>query len=252
MHLNCHSWYSLRYGTLSVDSLVGEAVANGAGVLALTDINNSTGIPEFVSACTEAGITPIAGIEFRKDDRLLYTGLAANNDGFRNLNEFLTHHNLNGLPLPDLAPPLDNVFFIYPLSNGFNRQSSIGNRPSLIGLRPSELTPLVLSRYRDLVPRMVVMAPVTFRNRKDYELHRNFRAVDHNVLLSRLTPDQVAAPDEVILSREAWERLRLDFPDIVSNTVRLAEACSIGFDFRSCKNRKTFTGDPYDDRVLLG
>ncbi len=265
MYLNCHSWYSLRYGTLSVEGLADEAVKSGVKVLALTDINNSTGMMEFVSVCMEKGIRPIAGIEFRQEDRLLYTGLAQNNEGFRELNEFLSHHNLNGLPLPDRAPELEHVFFIYPLRNGemakwrngemakpVNRQSSIVNRQSFIGLLPSELTPLVLSRYRDLIPRMVIMAPVTFRTMQDYELHRNFRAVAHNMLLSRLIPGQVASPDEVMHPAEDWRRATREFPEIVSNTERLAEACSIGFDFKSCKNRKTFTGDPYDDRVLLG
>ena len=94
MYLNCHSYFSLRYGTLSIEKLVDEAVSCGVKVLALTDINNSTGIMDFVAACKEKGIKPIAGIEFRRDDRLLYIGLAQDNEGFRELNEFLSHHNL--------------------------------------------------------------------------------------------------------------------------------------------------------------
>ncbi|MFZ4780201.1 MAG: PHP domain-containing protein, partial [Terrimicrobiaceae bacterium] len=263
MYLNCHSYYSLRYGTLSVESLVDDAVKSAGGsaqaTIALTDINNSTGITEFVATCREKGLRPIAGIEFRRDDRLLFTGLAKNNEGFRELNEFLSRHNLNNLPLPDRAPEFENVLVIYPFINSEMakwrnseiRHASRVTRHDLIGIRPSELSPLMLSRHRDLVPRMVLMAPVTFRNQREYELHRNFRAVDHNVLLSRLEPHQVAAPDEIMRPVAELRELCRDFPEIVRNTEKSMESCSIDFDFKACKNKKTFTGDRYDDLVLL-
>jgi DNA polymerase-3 subunit alpha len=271
MHLNSHSYYSLRYGTISIEDLVEEAAtaygtASGsqnqvfgdvAPAMALTDINNSTGIMDFVAVCKDKHIKPIAGIEFRTGDQLKYTGLAKNNEGFRELNEFLSDHNLRNLPFPDRAPDFEHVFIIYPLSNGERRSFSPSRRftaalpQEMIGIRPSGLNPLMLSRHRDLVPRMVLMAPVTFRNAKEYELHRNFRAVDHNVLLSRLEPHQVAAPDEMMMRMDELQEMVRDFPEIISNTIKLTEACSIDFDFKSCKNRKTFTGSRYDDLILL-
>jgi DNA polymerase-3 subunit alpha len=262
MYLNCHSYYSLRYGTISVENLVEEAVKKNIPALALTDINNSTGIMDFVKIAKEHGIKPIAGIEFRRGDQWLYTGLARNNEGFRELNEFLTAHNLNHRPLPDHAPEFEKVFVVYPFQqivgsqqsavlNGEIRHSSLVTRHSFIGIRPSDLNRLILSPHRSLIPKMVLLAPVTFRNDAEYELHRNFRAVDNNVLLSRLQPAQVAAPDERMMSREAVLRLLREFPEITRNTERLLEACTIGFDYSSCKNRKTFTGSSRDDHVLL-
>jgi DNA polymerase III alpha subunit len=64
MYLNCHSYFSLCYGTLSVERLVEEASRKGVRALALTDINNSTGILDFVQECTKTNIKPIAGIEY--------------------------------------------------------------------------------------------------------------------------------------------------------------------------------------------
>jgi DNA-directed DNA polymerase III PolC len=263
MYLNCHSYYSLRYGTLSIENLVDEAVkAYGmcddyqgtarrtVPSIALTDINNSTGIMEFIAVCKDKGIKPIAGIEFRHADQLLYTGLAKNNAGFRELNEFLSHHNLHNLPLPERAPEFNHVFVIYPFSS-FIRHSSLVIGHSYIGIRPSEISPLMLSRHRELIPRMVLMAQVTFRNAKEYELHRNFRAVDHNILLSRLEPHHVAAPDEIMMPIDELRDICRDFPEIIRNTEMITEACSIDFDFKACKNKKTFTGDRYDDLILL-
>ena len=74
MYLNCHSYYSLRYGMMSVEQFVQNAVAAGAGAIAMTDINNSTGIPEFAGECTKNNIRPVAGIEFRNGNELQYIG----------------------------------------------------------------------------------------------------------------------------------------------------------------------------------
>ncbi|WP_317169306.1 PHP domain-containing protein [Mucilaginibacter humi] len=65
-----------------------EAAARGITQMVLTDINNSTGIMEFMRECDERGIKPIAGLEFRRDKNLLYIGIAQNKEGMRELNEF--------------------------------------------------------------------------------------------------------------------------------------------------------------------
>jgi DNA polymerase-3 subunit alpha len=254
MFLNSHTYFSLRYGTLSVERLTDQAVACGVDVLALTDINNSTGIMDFVAACNERSIKPVAGIEFRREDTLLYTGLARNNKGFRELNEFLTHHNLRNFPLPDQPPASENICWIHPFHHFTTspfHHLAISPSHHFLGIRSSDLNPVTLSRHRHLIPYMVLMEPVTFGNESEYELHRNFRAVDHNVLLSRLEPHQVAAPDEIMRPRTELMEMCREFPEILKNTETLAENCQIEFDFKSCKNKRTFTGHPYDDRILL-
>jgi DNA polymerase III alpha subunit len=75
MYLNVHSQYSLRYGTMAIPALVEEAIACGVTQMVLTDINNSTGIMEFMRECDAKGIKPIGGMEFRRDKRLLISGL---------------------------------------------------------------------------------------------------------------------------------------------------------------------------------
>ncbi len=95
MYLNTHSYFSLRYGTFSIDNLVEEAIKKDIKTLALTDINNTSGMIDFVRICRENDIHPMGGIEFRNENDYLYTGIAKNNEGLRELNEFLTYHNLN-------------------------------------------------------------------------------------------------------------------------------------------------------------
>ena len=51
MFINCHSFHSLRYGTLSIEELVRQAHQSGAKELVLTDINTVTGVYDFKKEC---------------------------------------------------------------------------------------------------------------------------------------------------------------------------------------------------------
>ena len=72
MYLNCHSWFSLRYGTLAPKELVRIAAAKGIQTLALTDINNTSCAYQFIQACKRHNISPILGIEYRLNNEFLY------------------------------------------------------------------------------------------------------------------------------------------------------------------------------------
>ena len=81
----------------------------------------------------------MGGIEFRNKDHYLYTGIARNPNGFRELNGFLSYHNESGLPLPERAPPLEDVWFVYDFSEhpwqGSKRGRYKLREQELIGVR---------------------------------------------------------------------------------------------------------------------
>ncbi len=249
MYLNCHSYYSLRYGTMSIDKLVAEAGKNNVRAMALTDINNCMGMMDFIAACRMAHIKPIAGIEFRDEkNRLLFIALAKNNEGFHEINEFLTRHNLEGIPLPLRAPAFNHAYTIYPFA------ANIPLKPEeneFIGIRPDEINKLVTSRYRYHQQQLVALLPVTLAGSQDFELHRHLRAIDKNTLLSKLTPPDMASPKEYFISPDLLSIAYSDYPQIIRNTERLTDECSILIDFNSVKNRRIFTSSRYDDRLLL-
>jgi len=254
MYLNCHSYYSLRYGTMAVETLVERAAGMGIDVLALTDINNSTGMVDFVRACHQHGVHAMGGIEYRNGDNYLYTGLARNSRGFGELNSFLSYHNQSGLPLPERAPPLEDVWFIYDLSNNpwqGKRSDARLRDQELIGVRPGEVNSLLTSRWDRERSRLVIRHPVTFLHQNDHALHRHLRAIDHNILLSQLKPEQMARESEVLLSPDLLRCAYDEVPHIIRNTERIVKDCRIDFDFTTVKNKKTFTGTTQDDRVLL-
>jgi DNA-directed DNA polymerase III PolC len=266
MYINCHSYYSLRYGTLSVERLSELAAAAGVQRLVLTDINNNTAVPDFVRECRSRDITPAAGIEFRDGNRLLYVGIARNNEGFRELNEFLTHHNFTGEPLPPRPPSFPNACVIYPAGGSMNGSTTAkGNAagrahdiitPAMLhdneylGIRPAAAGRLITATKKEL-SKYVVMQPVTMESAADYAVHRSLRAVDNNLLLSRLEPAMTASPDEVIVPVHELTSTFEMWPQVVENTQRLLDDCSLEIDFNNPKNKKIYSASRYDDKLLL-
>lgn len=86
MLLNVHSYYSLRYGTLSLEQIVEDMMALGYENAVLTDINNSSAVLDFIRLTRDKGLNGIAGMEYRNGNELLYIGIARNLAGFKQLN----------------------------------------------------------------------------------------------------------------------------------------------------------------------
>ena len=247
MYLNTHSYYSLRYGTMPVETLVQRAKQAGAECLALTDINNVSGIPEFIKQCRTAGIKPVAGMEFRNGDELLFVALARNNEGFREINELLSYHQLNEEPLPKTPPFLPNAQILFPLSARPKRKLK---ENEWIGVSIRDLSRLFRFQ-KELLNRMVIMQPVTYGSSGEYFLHQNLRAIDHNILFSKLTPEMMAGKNEFFLPETQLHKLFEPYPQIIKNTTNLLKESSIDLEFGRNKNKSTYTGSRYEDKKLL-
>ena len=247
MYLNCHSYYSLHYGTLSINELLNLAIKNGVGTITLTDINTTMGIPEFVKEAEHKGIKPIAGCEFRNEDELLFIGLAKNREGLKELNDWQTEHNLDKKSYPADAPEFRHVFVIYP----FGRKSPNELRENeFAGIKAKQLNKLLTSEYRKYPEKLVVWQPVTFKDQEGQFLHKILRAIDHNVLISKLQENQFADQLETIDSTGLIHQFQ-NHPEIILNTEKLMNTCSISFEFKVIKNKKLFTHSAYDDKQLL-
>ena len=248
MYLNTHSYYSLRYGTMSIDQLLDQAVIQGIAAMALTDINTSMGIPEFIKKAKERDIKPIAGIEFRNKDELVFIGIARNREGLRELNEYLTRHNLDGKKFDPEELNFKQVFVIYP----FGKMKGSGlNDFEFIGIRPQQINKLVTSEYRNYPDRLVVWQPVTLLDDKSLLIHKCLRAIDHNTLLSKLQPHQFADQEQVMVPLWKLNDLFRQYPEIIENTEWLLEQCSIDIEFKISKNKRTYSKTREDDRLLL-
>src|SRR5262245_57378572 len=76
MYLNCHSFFSFKYGAMSLTSLLAEAQSKGVSCMALTDINNTSGILDFFRLAPRHGVRAVAGIDFRNGMEQQFVGLA--------------------------------------------------------------------------------------------------------------------------------------------------------------------------------
>jgi len=247
MYLNCHSFHSLRYGTIPLEQLISKAAACGVGAMALTDINTVTGIYDFIKGCQSAGIKPLIGMELRFENQLRFIGLAKNASGLAEMNRFLTGHNFEKTPLPPYAPEFENVFVIYPLENvpGALKENEF------IGIRPEELPKLILTDWKTKIDRMVILQPVTFRTKTEYQLHKILRAIDLNVILSRLSPADYCRKTEIMVSPERLLSCYGEYPQIIANTEKIMAGCHFEFDFQAPKNKKFYTNNRKDDINLL-
>ncbi|NTD97542.1 DNA polymerase III subunit alpha [Agrobacterium tumefaciens] len=268
MFLNVHSSYSLKYGTMNIPSIVSKARTLGIHQMVLTDINNSTGAIEFIRECYKQGIAkesdevqagnipyhlkPIAGIEFRKEGQLLYIGIAKSKEGMRELNEFLSVHNIEDQALPNDAPIFENAFIIYPFTRNFNR---VLKTYEFVGIKSSQLNGLYKHDLLQQREKLVVWHPVTVGSKVEHRLHEYLRAIELNTLLSMVPDDSKCDPDEVLIAEEALQSKFETFPFIVDNTQKLIDACDLSIYFEpqvKSKNRYAYTkeGEMFD-RTLL-
>lgn len=247
MFLNCHSYHSLRYGTISIGNLVRKAVDLNIRTLALTDINTVTGIYDFYKLCEENCIKPIVGVDVRVENEQYYICLAKNAKGIAETNRLLTDYNCDNKQIPKTNPLLENNFVIYPL----------GNIPEclleheFIGIRKDELNLLVRPELKKLIAKMVILHPVTFNGTEEYKLHKILRAIDGNTLISKLTENDHCQNTEMFVDKKKLLSAYKLYSQIIENTKYLVNSCSFDFDFSTPKNKKHFTDSRENDFKLL-
>lgn len=254
MYLNCHSYFSLRYGTLAEEQLLELAKTNGVTSLALTDINNTSACLNFIRKAQEASIKPIVGIDFRNGMEQCYVALARNNDGFLELNNFLSQHLHEKKSFLAEAPAFKNVFVIYPFETAVTLRKTDLLPHEYIGVSLRNISRLPFSLYKNKLEKLVILQPVSFTCKRDFNLHRLLRAIDNNCLLSKLPKEEEGDPWEMMVDLEKLKNTFAEYPQIIENTKYLAESCSIHFDFsknRQPQNLKTLHGSSEADYEAL-
>lgn len=248
MLLNSHTYFSYKFGTLSVEELIQETTKYQFSNIVLTDINSTSACLDFIRLCKTANIKPICGIDFRNSVDQKYIGIARNNAGFQELNEHLTAHLHQSLQFQNQAPTFNDVYIIYPFERSSYRPLK---ENEYCGIKISDLSKLRFSEWYQHQKKLVILHPVSFRNQRDFNIHRLLRTMDNNTLLSRLEISEQANQDEVMISEEALLQHFEAYPQIIENTKRIIQDCEIDFDFRTPKNKKCYTSSKDEDFQLL-
>jgi len=249
MYLNTHSYYSLRYGTLSEKEILSLAASQGCKTIALTDINNTSACINFIRLAPKYGIKPVIGIDVRNGADICFIGIAKNNAGFYELNQFLSHHLHKKIPMPARSPSFEHVFVIYPYDRAPERLAA----HEFIGVRLRDLQRYGWKKSRFSLDKYVFLRSLTFRGKKGFNAHRLLRAVDNNTILSKLAKTEEADIEDTLLTREQVQHVRAQYPHLLRNTEALLEECGIRFDLDNPKpkNLKCYSANAIEDMALL-
>lgn len=250
MPLNCHTYYSLCYGTLSTENLLNAAKSNGYEKIILADINNTSAVLDAARLSKEMGIEVGIGIDFRNGAEQQYVGIAKNNNGFRLLNIHLSEHLHKSISFLKQAPLTEDVFIIYPLKN-YDGWALMEHE--FIGISSQELLQLPLHQYKKMCNKMAVLQTVSFLDKKGFNAHRLLRAIDKNVLLSKLDKKEEAPLSNMLIPYQTLLDSFKNYPEIIANTNYILEntAFEIVFGKNSNKNKLFFTQSLREDIALL-
>ncbi|HLP19151.1 MAG TPA: DNA polymerase III subunit alpha [Chitinophagales bacterium] len=250
MYLNCHSCFSLNYGIMQIDELLAYASGLGIRTMALTDINNTSGCLDFLRLAHKHRIQPVVGVDFRNGNQQLYVCLAKSNEGFRQINEFLSEHKISKKDFPAEAPALPDCYIIYP----WQRKVTRFLKPNeFIGIRPEDITHYRLYEKKYTSRQHVMLSSASFRNKKDFNTHRLLRAIYNNALLSKLPTTEHGKQTDMFYTLQHWADVYADIPKAATNASDILKHCHVSFTFndRTSKNKKYFTGSAEDDIALL-
>ncbi len=264
MYLNCHTYYSFKYGTMSPEQLLQEAQQKGITHLAITDINNTSGVHDFFRLAPNYNIIPAAGIDFRNGAEQKFIGIAKNINGFKELNDFLSLHIRSGKEFKNNAPEFQDAIVIYP----FHKAPRELRDNEYVGVKISDFNKLLFSAIKSLHSKLVALHPVTFLERDTrmipgrknpvtfstrhiHYAHRLLRAMDNNTLISKLPETEVADQNEVMLTENKLRDFFADYSFAIENANSILNKCEIDFTQPQYKNKSFFTESVAEDEELL-
>jgi len=231
MYINCHSYYSLRYGTFSEIELLQLAVANNIKTIALTDINNTSACLNFIQQAKKHAIKPVVGVDFRNGNTQQFVAIAKNNTGFKNINSYLSSFLETKTIIPDIPTYLDEVFIIYPFEKALELNLTSFAENEFIGVSIAEINKLRFSYLKKYEDKIVIQQQVTIRNKRDFNAHRLLRAIANNTLLSKLPKTEECLVTDTMHTATSLQEYFKEFTFIIANTKALLQSCSISFGY---------------------
>jgi DNA polymerase-3 subunit alpha len=238
MYLNCKTNFSFRFGTFKTEELVIEAEALGVKAMAITNINNTCDVWDFIDHCSQVSIKPVAGAEIRNGSTFLYILLAANNSGLLEINKFLSEHLQENIEFETRFPFSENIFVVYPF--GLYQPGEL-NKNEFIVVQITEVNKLFNLNINTWPSKFVVRHPVTFRNEEMYITHRLLRAVDKNIVISKQQREDVAEKHESFIAPSLLLQKFSQYPSIITNTLQLLDKCSVDIEFGTDKTKKQYS-----------
>lgn len=235
---------------MSPDELLDEAKQRGITHLALTDINCTAGIIEFVRQAKKKNIHPVAGVNIRNGIQNICVALAKNARGFAHINEYISTHLHAKETFDNHLPYIEDAFIIYPFQHAIQHlQPHELSEHEFVGIDDHELNSLRWSHWINHPHKLVLLHPVIFRNKRDFNAHRLLRCIDLNTLLSKLPSEQQASIHNTFDRPAIPEDLQF----LEEQGQKMLASCSIDFqhDQLTHQNQQHYSGSEKEDIALL-
>ena len=255
VHLHVRSGFSFGFGVARPEELVEAAARMGMSSLALTDRDGLYGIPRFLDAAENAGVSPVVGAEITMKEGGHIVLLAESMQGYRSLCRFITAYRTSSEDRRSPACPLGKILEHTEGLICLTGAVPFGLIPNLILDGHGEEATEVLRRLREAfgdrlyveltddetatgrrssrrvaafarnagVP-VVAAGDVAYLFPADHRLHEVLVAAANLTAL----PGPGYRPTDRLHLRSGREMRRLfrDCPDALANAAALAERCS--------------------------
>jgi DNA polymerase-3 subunit alpha len=260
VHLAVHSEFSLVDSTLTIKQLVQLAAKDGQVAMALTDAHNMFGLVQFYKAALGAGIKPIAGanmlVSLPDGSTTAVTFLCQHYDGYQNLSYLMsrayTEGQGSGTPVIAwawLAEHSDGLFVILGMNStlaALAMNQSVAEAQAQLQLWMRLMpTSVLLSVSRtgraqenawidsaiflsvsSGVP-IVAVNDVCFATSEDFEAHEVRVCIREGYVLDDSSRPKRHSEQQYLRSQDEMCALFADMPQVLANTVAVAQACNL-------------------------
>ena len=228
MTLFCHSHFSLKYGVLSPEELIKNVIDLSYDTIVLADINNTSAILEAQRIVQNKSLKIIPGIDFRNKNEQKFIAFAKSNLGYKEINDYLSHHLHTDKPFPDRAPAFTQAYVIYPFKSKRDFQL---RENEYIGIEQSDLNKLIWKVNQMDTSKWLAYHQATTRNKRDFNTHRLLRAINQNTLLSKLEEKNQGLESHKYLDPNQLSDIYDRLPYLLKRTQKIVEECSVSFEF---------------------
>ncbi|MDQ3360096.1 MAG: DNA polymerase III subunit alpha [Actinomycetota bacterium] len=253
-HLHVRSGYSWGFGTAAPGEIAHATADLGMGVVALTDRDTLFGIPRFLAACSEYGVSPVVGTEITTTGGGHLVLLAETERGYRNLCKLITSYRCSSSDRRKPECPLETVLehaeglvcLTGAIPFGFVPRLVLSERSERVRIErlreafgadglfvelTNDMTVGGRQRVRELADfarsrglQTVATNEAAYTRRSDHRLHEVLSAASH---LSALPPPGYRPTDQLYLKpARKMAKLFEDHPDALANVREIAERCS--------------------------
>jgi error-prone DNA polymerase len=261
--LHCHTNFSFLDGASHAADMVARAKELNMPALAITDHDGLYGAIRFYREAREQGIKPIIGVEMTLDGGYHLTLLAKNDKGYSNLSRLVSHAQLRhskgqaSLDLGTLARHSSDLFCLSGCSKGEVPASLIKGDSDKAFLTARKYMDIFgaenffIELQNNLCPgdkelcselaylavklgvRYVATNNVHYAKREAHRLQDVLVCIKNRTTLDQSHHLRRPNSEYCLKSTDEMERLFAEYPQAVSNTAHISEACNVTLDFSS-------------------